>query len=130
MATKKSSAPEKGYKYEIKMHDNGGNGILTVYGNTIQEVRRKLTEERFKFNNQKYECYGFLYEMGMADPYKAGKKYWTVKDSRGTIEYDRHFHAFFYKERGTYEGKVIRANGTLGMTKSAFIRAYNKMLGL
>lgn len=130
MATKKFSDKPK-YSAGIQ------SDIETCYGDSITEVRKMLyAKVRNKYKWRSSDPVGYAYEYGMVKNY-LGKMQWGIKRSLAYIRFDKDYNLLLWAPEdksghgyNVREQRIVKADGTLGMTLTAYIQMMNKVRGL
>lgn len=124
MANSKTTPKWKGEKYEAILHEHGNNGTgCWAYGKTMDEARKKLIQayQETRWHKTASSPTGFLYVLG-ADG--------RILRSIGNISVDKRTGIFTYMAHTSREYKIIKSDGKIGMSMSAYYKKRNKMLGL
>ena len=116
------------FKYEITLRETQSRGKVadSAYSNSLTEAR-KIIRQRALNTNWTMKITegpsGFVYECGMVNGY------WHIKKQLAYIHYDKSEGIVWYKA-GNNEYRMIKADGSLGITKSAYWKQLNKLRGL
>ena len=111
-------------KYGITLKTSRGAGIKECFANSITEARVVLFKRAWDMNWSKTseEISGFAYEYGLINGF------WGVKKQLAYVSYDKSNCVLWWHVSGK-ERRVIKEDGTLGMTQTQFWRNMNQIRG-
>ena len=111
-------------KYGITLKTSRGTGIKECFANSITEARIVLFKRarEMKLFKTSDEIFGFAYEYGLINGY------WGVKKQLAYVTYDKSYGVLWWHVSGK-ELRVIKEDGTLGMTQTQFWSNMNHIRG-
>ena len=134
----KAKMPKKNYKYSMSVGESfsNGRGTGSVYADTLDKARKeiyKLCREVKWHNGNHSDPIGYVYVYGMST-YGSGEKHWMIKDDIAYLTYDKKTGILWWKPLGkdsyAKDSRMVKADGKLGLTRTAYYNRRNKMLGL
>lgn len=128
-------ATKKNYKYSAQVKETFSYGRFTsTEADSLTEVRKKILKNVRSMNWHKTgsEPVGFCYVNGMVTNYLGGKQ-WGIKDQIAYLSYDKKANLLWWNPRknnmGNGETRLVKPDGTLGMTRTAYYNKLNKLNG-